>query len=835
MRTAAALLILLTVCGAARGAAVSPEDMAQRDHWVAAKFEDPSKTAETRQAGLVVLSNHDPVQLNSRHAKPLLLGGTSYTRGLYCHAPSKVAVRLPGPAKTFFAVTGVDSNDQTQPGKGSVVFSVEAARKELYRGKVMREGMPGVPVKVDLNDAEEFVLNVGDSGDGISCDQADWADAKVVLADGRTVWLGDLPVIASRDLTFAREVPFSFVYDGKPSAKLLATWQCRRESRKLDDWRTERTLTYTDPKTGLVVRCVAIKYADFPTVEWTVYFKNAGSADTPILENIQAMDCDLQRGDDAEFLLHHAVGSPSNGTDYGPRETALGQNATKRITAAGGRSTNSDWSYFNLQWGNRGAIVVVGWPGQWAADFVRDAGKGIHIRAGQELTHLKLHPGEEIRTPLMVVQFWSGGDWIDSQNVWRRWMMAHSMPKPGGKLPPPQLLASSSRAYAEMIGANEANQKMHIDRYLEENIKLDYWWMDAGWYICDGQWPKVGTWEVDRTRFPGGFKPISDYAHAKDMKILVWFEPERVHPGTWLYEKHPEWLLGPNKNLLNLGNPEARKWLIDHIDKLITAGGIDLYRQDFNMDPLENWRSADTPDRQGITENLHIQGLLAYWDALLSRHPNLLIDECASGGRRNDIEMMRRSIPMWRSDHPFMSTSAQGMTYGMSLWLPMFGTGTVACVNASYYGGGKTPIEAYSFWSDAAPSFVFGIDIREKGLEYDKLRRLVDGWRKINPYYYGDFYPLTPYNLDDGVWIGWQFNDPAKKGGMIQVFRRPASVYESARFPLRGLDPAVDYVLTELNRNESATVSGKELMEKGLSAVIAERPGAAVFVYEKAK
>lgn len=64
--------------------------------------------------------------------------------------------------------------------------------------------------------------------------------------------------------------------------------------------------------------------------------------------------------------------------------------------------------------------------------------------------------------------------------------------------------------------------------------------------------------------------------------------------------------------LLNLGNPEARRWLTDHIDRLLTQEGIDLYRQDFNMDPLEFLRAADAPDRQGITENKHVVGYLAY-------------------------------------------------------------------------------------------------------------------------------------------------------------------------------------------------------------------------------
>ncbi len=204
-------------------------------------------------------------------------------------------------------------------------------------------------------------------------------------------------------------------------------------------------------------RLAAVAYADFPTVEWTLYFKNTGAADTPIIENIQALDMKVTRGVQGEFLLHHNVGSPADGNDYGPLETPLGPGATKRLGAAGGRPTNKDWAYANLAWGDAGIILAVGWPGQWASGFVRDQGRGLTIRAGQELTHFKLLPGEEVRSPLIALQFWQG-DWIRAQNVWRRWMEAHSMPHPGGKLPPAQLEASSSRQLGEMIGANETDQ-----------------------------------------------------------------------------------------------------------------------------------------------------------------------------------------------------------------------------------------------------------------------------------------------------------------------------------------------------------------------------------------
>jgi alpha-galactosidase len=646
----------------------------------------------------------------------------------------------------------------------------------------------------------------------------------------RDEWLGRTSI---RGSTLAQP-PFSFLYDGKPSAEVLKGWQAKYDSQKLDARRTQHGLVYTDSATGLQVRCAAIEYHDFPTVEWTLYFKNTGSADTPIIEKIQALDVDFSRGAEGEFLLHHNVGSPANGNDYGPLETPLGRKATKRLGGAGGRPTNADWSYFNLEWSGEGLIVAVGWPGQWAADFVRDDARGLHLRAGQELTRFKLLPGEEMRSPLIVLQFWKG-NWIAAQNVWRHWMMAHSMPKPGGRLPQPQLLASSSRQYDEMIKANEANQIMFIDRYLEEDIKLDYWWMDAGWYVHHGGgWPRVGTWEVDSARFPKGLRAISDYAHGKGLKILVWFEPERVAAGTWLADNHPEWVLGGAKGgLLNLGNDDARRWLTEHTDQLLNEQGIDLYRQDFNMDPLKSWRAADTPDRQGITEIRHVTGYLAYWDELRRRHPNMLIDSCASGGRRNDIETMRRAVPLWRSDYAYEATGHQCMMYGLSLWLPFHGTGTVCTRNAPYYGSGPTPVEPYAFWSNAGQSTGFGIDIRLKELDYAAIRRLIGQWRQIAPNYYGDFYPLTPWTRDDTVWMAWQFDRSQAGEGLVQIFRRHDSFYESAHLKLLGLDAEASYLVTNLDTGAQDRHSGRELLNDGLAVSMSVKPSVAVLVYKR--
>ena len=83
---------------------------------------------------------------------------------------------------------------------------------------------------------------------------------------------------------------------------------------------------------------------------------------------------------------------------------------------------------------------------------------------------------------------------------------------------------------------------------------------------------------------------------------------------------------------------------------MISEEGIDLYRLDFNIDPLAYWRGNDVEDRQGITEIRYIEGYLSYWDELRRRHPGMLIDSCASGGRRNDLETMRRAVPILPTD-----------------------------------------------------------------------------------------------------------------------------------------------------------------------------------------
>jgi alpha-galactosidase len=804
------------------GAAPAPDAMDEAGRWAAAKFAGEVAADAGAGPSLLVIANNDPVQQNGRHGKPMRLAGQEFTRGLYCHAHSEVVVRLGAPARSFRAVVGVDSNDQTSGGRGSVVFAVRIDGKEAWRSALLREGMPVVPVEVPLEGAREFTLVVEDSGDGISCDQADWANAEAVLEDGTVVALGELPIAAWTKRPYTAEPFFSFAYGSKPSREFLAEWPVTRSAKRLDDTRTAHTIIYTDPATGLSVRCEGIAFSDFPTLEWTVYLRNDGATDTPIVSDLKAVDTLIERSGADEFVLHHHTGDNCAANSYEPHTTPLGPNGSLNIANAGGRPTQHNFPYFNVQAAGEGVIFVVSWAGQWTADFVRDSANGLRLRAGQEDTHFVLHPGEEVRTPMIVLQFWQG-DRVHAQNVWRQWMIAHNMPRPGGKLPPlPQLAACSSHQFGEMIHANTENQIFFVDGYLKHGMKLDYWWMDAGWYINESGWPQTGTWEVDRKRFPNGLREISDHVHAKGMRTLLWFEPERVAKHTWLADERSDWVYGgADGGLLKLGEPEVREWLTDHVDRVLVDEGIDLYRQDFNMDPLGHWRGNDTEDRRGITENRHVTAYFAYWDELRRRHPDMLIDSCASGGRRNDLETLRRAVPLLRSDYIMEPVGNQCHTHALSSWFPFHGTGT-----------SKT--EPYLVRSVLCQHFISCWDMRDENLDFAALSREIAQWREYGQYYFGDYYALTPYTLADDQWIAWQFHDEKLKGGMVQAFRRAGSVYESARLPLHGVDATKTYAVRDIDSAEArVTRSGAELLEKGLPVKMETRPDAVVLVYRE--
>jgi alpha-galactosidase len=365
-----------------------------------------------------------------------------------------------------------------------------------------------------------------------------------------------------------------------------------------------------------------------------------------------------------------------------------------------------------------------------------------------------------------------------------------------------------------------------IDKTAANKLPVEAIAIDAGWYNLNGhgEWQWTGTWQADPLRYPRGMKPVIDRAHADGFKFSLWFEPERVSEGSWLDLHHPEWILksGAENNysyLLNLGDPRALDWVKRTINEFIQVNGLDIYRQDFNFNTTDvMWRTNDAPDRQGITEIKHIMGLYAYWDFLLAKNPDLLIDNCAGGGRRIDIETLRRSFVAWRSDLCWKSDPEQCINYGISTWLPITGRGSISTM-------------PYDFRSGLGSFFGWPLNANDPAT-WAPARRLSQQYLKIRHLYTGDFYPLTPYSQAGDAWMAWQYNSPVAGQGVVQAFRRKSNLVNSNNFHLRALDANQNYLITDFD-GATRTVSGRELEDKGLQIDIVTAPGSALIKYER--
>jgi alpha-galactosidase len=637
---------------------------------------------------------------------------------------------------------------------------------------------------------------------------------------------------------------FSFIYDGNPSNNLLENWTMEASVRELDARRIERTARYGDPRTGLHVRWVALEYADFPAVEGILYFSNDGTVDTPIIGSIHALDT-VFPCNQGKCMLRYSRGSVTYLDDYAPVDRALNDKKSKiHLTAGGGRSSSEHLPFFNVDLSGEGVVLGIGWTGEWGAGFARE-GDRLRIQAGMDCTHFRLHPGEEVRSPRILVLFWQR-DRMRGHNLLRQLILTYHCPQVDGKpLVGPVFSAGWGSWPAAIHSAN-------IRQMISHDLPIAYYWIDAEWHGASPWWQHVGNWAVRREIYPKGFRPISDLLHNAGRKFMLWFEPYRVARGTPWYDEHGEWLLKIKKEEAcwswphwvdfddpewrrcesNLGIPEARRFMTDFLSRMIGESGIDCYREDCNIAPLRFWRGNDAPDRQGITEIRWVEGLYEVWDELLRRHPGLIIDNCASGSRRIDLETLGRATPFFRTDYTNDPIGLQCHTHGILHWVPLNSTATLML--------GRD--DKYRFRSAMCSSLIVsfegtGDDRNPKPIPdsfpFDLAKRSLDQYLAVQKYYYGDYYPLTEYTQADDAWMAYQLDRPDLGEGVVIALKRPLSPYVDACFPLRELDPCGEYEIADLDTDGRTIVSGETLTARGVAIHLSERPDSVLLRYRK--
>ena len=582
------------------------------------------------------------------------------------------------------------------------------------------------------------------------------------------------------------------------------------------------------------------EYLDFPAARWTVYFHNSRMTDdTPVLEDIQALDTTWQGS--AKTAVFHAKGSDAQMDDFLPLSASLPQlgddNKPLTFGCRRGRPSTLFLPYFNLQDNGQGVMIAIGWSGQWAASFQQDIGGNVRARAGMEQTHLVLHAGETIRAPSILTIFWQGHA-MRGHNLLRQFILHHNSPRKDGQV------VTAPLACADWGGQLSSVQIEHIKRSAAAKLPFDTFWIDAGWYgdaggkflpESTGHWYKqAGNWAIDRSIHPDGLLEVRKAARDAGMGMLLWVEPERAVWGSPVTKAHPDWFLGKkeagNSVLLNLGDPEARKWATDLISGLVRDLDLTWYRQDFNMDCLDQWRSIDAPDRQGMAEIRYVEGLYAFWDELQRRKPGLMIDNCASGGRRLNLELLARSIPLWRTDYhcggrEHDPSAGQIHTMGLSYWIPLSGTAAAA-----------GPMDTYTFRSNLTAAMAWGAppDLLTNAPFAEWCRTMLKQYLQARPFFYGDYYPLTRTSANADAWAAYQLHRRDLDQGLLVMLRRTESPFSHAQLLLGGLDPTATYEFTDADSGKAIRCTGKEAMAGATWVIDAPRSSRLVF-YRRVK
>ncbi len=617
------------------------------------------------------------------------------------------------------------------------------------------------------------------------------------------------------------EYPFTFKVDGeefKPAdwKKSFAEAPAVEAGNVYKGGKTKYLILSNEAK-GLEVKVEATIFAENATCQWTVYIKNTGNGNSGVISDFYALDSSFQTGN-AE--LYYSMGSDTAASDFSLIKKDLSF-IERKFSGVDGKPTEAYLPYFNIHGENCGMILGIGWTGQWAAGLSEAKGN-TDITVKQEHFNAYLLPGEEVRSPLVSLSFYENGNPLKGFNLFRKWITDSVYP---------ENVTQNSYTVMEVAGpmsTRTSDEIIEILDGIDESIysQTDAFWMDAGWYTyTDGWHDGVGNWTVDTSRYDNGISELSGYAAKKGLGHVLWYEPERVYPGTQFHNvgsQHEEWLItvaNEDNIMWNLANEEAFTYYCEYLLNSMKENGITVYRQDFNFPPLKYWQKADEEyygGRTGICENHYVTNLYRYLDYLTENIDGLIIDNCASGGKRLDLEMTYRSIAFWRSDyncdiHPDLFEATQSHTYGISFWLPI--TGSALYMQDEYSARSDImPLMLMDFFSHTHPDFSFHKEQRELMAD--------------------NYYPLDFGSFDKDKMLAMQFSADDALSGTALIYKRAEVTDTEYTVKLNGLISSQIYTVYDIDNPEKAySLSGEELMKNGITLNLPEGEKAVILMF----
>lgn len=462
-----------------------------------------------------------------------------------------------------------------------------------------------------------------------------------------------------------------------------------------------------------------------------------------------------------------------------------------------------------------------------------------HLYAGidPQASEYVLESGRVFETPHLALSYSTEGMGGVSRNF-HRWARTEGMSHRGmqtGDI----LLNSWEGLYFDINEERMIQMMDDIARFGGELFVMDDGWFGDKYQRNDDS-STLGDWVVDRKKLPGGLKTLTEAARQRGIRFGIWIEPEAVNTKSELFEKHPEWALqtkgrelklgrGGTQLVLDMTNPKVQDFAFKIVDDLLTSyPEIAYLKWDANAS-IQNVGSLWLPmNRQ---TNLYVDyhmGLLKVLQRIREKYPDVVIQDCASGGGRANYGLLPYFDEFWVSDN----TDALQRVYiqwGTSLFFP---ANTMAAhINHCPYwntGGRVTPIK---FRCDVAMSGRLGIELQPKDMtdeerqqcttcftDYKALRKTVQT---------GDLYRLiSPYDRK-GV-ASLMYVDESQQQGVLFVYKTENYYGQTLpRILLDGLNPDKTYTLEEKNvrtGQKPCSLSGKQFTGRFLMSVGLEVP-----------
>lgn len=489
---------------------------------------------------------------------------------------------------------------------------------------------------------------------------------------------------------------------------------------------------------------------------------------------------------------------------------------------------------------------ALAWSGNYKLAFQVDEWKTLNILSGINpfLSEWKLKPGERFSTPEMIYTFSSEGQGKLSRNF-HDWGRKYGLT--GGYEPHSIVLNSWEGAYFDfdekiLTGMMDDASKMGIELFV----------LDDGWF--GNKYPRnnddagLGDWQTNKKKLPHGLDHLIKYAHSKGMKFGIWIEPEMVNPKSELAENHPEWIVQSpgrekitwrNQLLLDLSNPQVQEFVWQVFDSLLTTHPeISYVKWDANRHIEQVGSTYLSPDKQTHLWIAYTQGLYSVYEKIRAKYPDVIIQDCASGGGRLDYGALKYHNEFWTSDNtdPLSRIFIQ---YGTNLIYPPVATASHVSISPNHQTGRVTPLK---FRFDIAMTGRLGMELQPKDIQGDDRIFAIKAINNYKKYVRtlvteGDLYRLiSPY--EEGGWASLSYVDKDKKTAVLFAFSIESHI--RGIFPtikLKGLNPSKKYRIKEINQNGKShfwgnkrLFSGEYLMNAGIELKMSELFDSSVFI-----